>query len=72
MELHDKFKNVILEFPIDKKDLYNDKKAQNIELVSETPTQENEVQAVSGATISSESIVEAVNIAVNLFNKMEE
>lgn len=31
LELHDKFKNVILEFPIDKKDLYNDKKAQNIE-----------------------------------------
>ena len=51
---------------------FNNKKAQNIEIVSETPTQENEVQAVSGATISSESIVEAVNIAVSLFNKMEE
>ena len=36
-----------------------------------TPTKESEVQAVSGATISSKSIVDAVNIAINLFNKME-
>jgi len=50
---------------------FNNKKAQNIELVSNTPTKESEVQAVSGATISSKSIVDAVNIAINLFNKME-
>ncbi|MBS5026075.1 FMN-binding protein [Romboutsia timonensis] len=29
------------------------------------------MQVVSGATISSKSIVNAVNAAVNLFNKME-
>ena len=32
---------------------------------------ENDIQVVSGATISSKSIVNAVNAAVNLFNKME-
>ena len=39
--------------------------------MSSSPQKDNEIQAVSGATISSKSIVNAVNIAVNLFNKME-
>lgn len=46
-------------------------KAQEVELVSETPKKDNDIQVVSGATISSKSIVNAVNAAVNLFNKME-
>ena len=52
------------------KNQFTNKVAQNIELVSEYPEKENDIQAVSGATISSKSIVDAVNIAVNLFNKM--
>lgn len=52
------------------KNQFANKIAQNIELVSESPKKENDIQAVSGATISSKSIVNAVNIAVNLFNKM--
>ena len=52
------------------KNQFTNKIAQNIELVSESPEKENDIQAVSGATISSKSIVDAVNIAVNLFNKM--
>ena len=46
-------------------------KAQEVELVSEGHKKENDIQVVSGATISSKSIVNAVNAAVNLFNKME-
>lgn len=46
-------------------------KAQEVELVSEARKKENDIQVVSGATISSKSIVNAVNAAVNLFNKME-
>ena len=46
-------------------------KAQEVELVSEASKKENDIQVVSGATISSKSIVNAVNAAVNLFNKME-
>ena len=46
-------------------------KAQEVELVSEARKRENDIQVVSGATISSKSIVNAVNAAVNLFNKME-
>lgn len=46
-------------------------KAQEVELVSEAPKKDNDIQVVSGATISSKSIVNAVNAAVNLFNKME-
>ncbi|MGM9544682.1 MAG: RnfABCDGE type electron transport complex subunit G [Romboutsia timonensis] len=46
-------------------------KAQEVELVSEAHKKENDIQVVSGATISSKSIVNAVNAAVNLFNKME-
>lgn len=53
------------------KNQFKNKNAQNIELVSQTPTKDNEIQAVSGATMSSKSIVEAVNIAINLFNNME-
>ena len=43
-------------------------KAQEVELVSEARKKENDIQVVSGATISSKSIV---NAAVNLSNKME-
>lgn len=50
---------------------FENKNAQNIEIVSSSPQKDNEIQAVSGATISSKSIVDAVNIAINLFNKME-
>lgn len=46
-------------------------KAQEVELVLEARKKENDIQVVSGATISSKSIVNAVNAAVNLFNKME-
>lgn len=46
-------------------------KAQEFELVSEFPKKDSDIQVVSGATISSKSIVNAVNAAVNLFNKME-
>ena len=46
-------------------------KAQEFELVSEFPKKDSDIQVVSGATISSKSIVNAVNVAVNLFNKME-
>ena len=46
-------------------------KAQEVELVSEARKKENDIQVVSGATISSKSIVNAVNAAVNLSNKME-
>ena len=46
-------------------------KAQEFELVSESPKKDSDIQVVSGATISSKSIVNAVNVAVNLFNKME-
>lgn len=46
-------------------------KAQEVELVSDAPKKDNDIQVVSGATISSKSIVNAVNAAVNLFNKME-
>lgn len=46
-------------------------KAQEVELVSEARKKENDIQVVSGATISSKSIVNAVNADVNLFNKME-
>ena len=46
-------------------------KAQEVELVSEARKKENDIHVVSGATISSKSIVNAVNAAVNLFNKME-
>ena len=46
-------------------------KAQEVELVSEARKKENDIQVVSGATISSKSIGHAVNAAVNLFNKME-
>lgn len=46
-------------------------KAQEVELVSEARKKENDIQVVSGATISSKSIVNAINAAVNLFNKME-
>lgn len=53
------------------KNQFENKKAQEVELVSETPKKDNDIQVVSGATISSKSIVNAVNAAVNLFNKME-
>ena len=53
------------------KSQFENKNAQNIEIVSSSPQKDNEIQAVSGATISSKSIVDAVNIAINLFNKME-
>lgn len=46
-------------------------KVQEFELVSEFPKKDSDIQVVSGATISSKSIVNAVNVAVNLFNKME-
>lgn len=46
-------------------------KAQEVELVLEARKKENDIQVVSGATISSKSIVNAVNAAVNLSNKME-
>ncbi len=46
-------------------------KAQEVELVSEASKKDNDIQVVSGATISSKSIVDAVNAAVNIFNKME-
>ena len=46
-------------------------KAQEVELVLEARKKENDIQVVSGATISSKSIVNAVHAAVNLFNKME-
>jgi len=54
------------------KEQFGNKNAKSIELVSEVPRKDNEIQAVSGATISSRSIIEAVNIAINLFNKMGE
>ena len=50
---------------------FENMKAQEVELVSEARKKENDIQVVSGATISSKSIVNAVNAAVNLFNKME-
>lgn len=53
------------------KNQFENKKAQEVELVSETPKKENDIQAVSGATISSKAIVNGVNSAVKLFNKME-
>ena len=46
-------------------------KAQEVELVLEARKKENDIQVVSGATISSKSIVNAVNAAVNLSHKME-
>ncbi len=53
------------------KSQFENKKAQNIELVSESPKKENDIQVVSGATISSKSVVNAVNAAIELFNEME-
>lgn len=53
------------------KNQFENKKAQEVELVSESPKKDNDIQVVSGATISSKTIVNAVNAAVNLFNKME-
>lgn len=50
---------------------FKDKSAKKLELVSKYPEDDNDIQAVSGATISSKSIVDAVNIAINLFNQME-
>jgi len=50
---------------------FENKSAKNLELVSELSGDDNDIQAVSGATISSKSIVDAVNVAINLFNKME-
>jgi len=50
---------------------FENKSAKNLELVSELSGDDNDIQAVSGATISSKSIVDAVNVAINLFKKME-
>ena len=53
------------------KQQFEDIKAQQLVLVSEASKKDSDIQVVSGATISSKSIVNAVNVAVNLFNKME-
>lgn len=46
------------------------KKASEISLVQEKASKDNEVQAVSGATITSKSVVEGVNSAIDLFKKI--
>lgn len=53
------------------KQQFEDIKAQQLGLVSEASKKDSDIQVISGATISSKSIVNAVNAAVNLFNKME-
>ena len=53
------------------KQQFEDIKAQQLVLVSEASKKDSDIQVISGATISSKSIVNAVNVAVNLFNKME-
>ena len=53
------------------KQQFEDIKAQQLVLVSEASKKDSDIQVISGATISSKSIVNAVNAAVNLFNKME-
>lgn len=53
------------------KQQFEDIKAQQLGLVSEASKKDSDIQVISGATISSKSIVNAVNVAVNLFNKME-
>ena len=53
------------------KQQFEDIKAQQLGLVSEASKKDSDIQVISGATISPKSIVNAVNAAVNLFNKME-
>lgn len=41
-----------------------------IEIVKKTPSAENQIEAVSGATYSSEGVAEAVNIAIETYKEM--
>lgn len=46
------------------------KKVDEISLVQDKVSKDNEIQAVSGATITSKSVVEGVNSAINLFKEI--
>lgn len=46
------------------------KKVDEISLVQEKASKDNEVQAVSGATITSKSVVEGVNSAISVFKEI--
>lgn len=49
---------------------FNGKKAQPLKVVKSPPAKEDEVLAISGATITSRAVTEGVNSAVEVFDKM--
>lgn len=49
-----------------------DKKVDEISLVQDKASKDNEVQSVSGATITSKSVVEGVNSAISVFKEIND
>lgn len=50
---------------------YNGKSAEKeISVVKSPPTQDNEIQAISGATITSDAVTTGVNYAINAYNNI--
>lgn len=50
------------------KDQFKGKQTTELILIKGNPSEENEVSAISGATITSSAITDGVNIAIELFN----
>jgi len=51
-------------------DQYKEKSIDSpLEVVKSTPSGENEIQAIAGATVTSNGVTDGVNIAIDLFNQ---
>lgn len=51
-------------------DQYKDKPIDNpLEVVKTTPANENEIEAITGATVTTNGVTDGVNMAIDLFNQ---
>lgn len=51
---------------------FNDKSAESLEVVKGTATSENQIEAISGATITSKAVTNGVNAALSYFRTIAE